>query len=313
MDDLKIEGLISDAEEGMNVGYRTPTFADDESEEVSLEEEEQPDEEVQKDEEVSSDDDEELDETDDEDESEDDKPEEEFLVKKVSKELEQERKELHRVYMGRLKELAGLRSKAALVDQINQNPQQVLPALAQRLGVELQPRGQQGQRPDAPTFQPKVDSNPREGENMADYIKRLMSESFAGLPEYLQQTIQQSMQGLQPAQQSASRQQLTTNGTDPVISYLDQHHSDWPMYEKEMVELVTKHPTYAQNPGELYRQAKALHTASGTQAAKVAKKGKGKKGVARAKTKVQTSAKPKGKTTWDQAWEAAKKDLVRGG
>lgn len=299
-DKVTIEGLVSDAEEGQDVGYRT--FGG-EAEEVSTQKPEQPGEEVQEDEEVS-------DEVEDEEpeDVEEEEDEEEFLVD-VPKELEEDRANLHRVYMTKLKELAGVRSQAALVEQLNRDPQRVIMNLAQRYGVQLQQPQQQQQAKETPKFEPKV-SEPREGENQAQYIQRLITESLGSLPDFIQQTITSAIQGNAAQQQTPTPVQQQEDVVKGVISYLDDKYTDWPMYEKEMVELVTKYPAYASNPDDLYNQAKRNHQASSTKATKVASKQKGRKSVARAKTKVKTKAKPKGRTTFDQAWDAAKADLL---
>lgn len=313
-ENVRIEGLLSDAEEGTNIGYRMPAFEVDEgSEEVSTGGTEKPEEEAQEGEVVSDTEGEQPGEDEGEEPTGEEGEEETYLVEEVPKELEEERKQLHRVYMGRLKELAGVRSKAALIDQINQDPERVLPELARRFGVQLgEQGGQEDKSTGAPKFEPKVNQQPGPDESMAAYIQRLISESISGLPEFIQQSITHATRGLQAPQQAGAQRPSgpITVSQDQVIQYLDANHSDWPMYEKEMVELVTKYPGYAANPADLYKQAKANHEAGKTASAKVAKKQQGKKGVARAKPRKATSARPKGRTTFDEAWDAAKKDLA---
>lgn len=306
-DEPKIEGLVTDAEEGMNIGYRRPTF-DDEAEEVSPTESKQPDEETEEGEEVFEEEEEEP----GEDEVEE---EEDFLVENVSPDLEEERKNLQRVYFSKLKELAGVRTKAALVDRIEKDPQGMLTMLARRFNVPIGGTAQESSAEvEAPKFSAKRLPEPKEGEQMGEYIQRALSEQLSDLPGFIQQSITHAVKGMQTRSAGAEPSRPAATGESAVqgvIGYLDSTHPDWPMYEKEMIELVEQHPTYASKPDLLYKQAKLNHSAGSTKVAKTAKKASKRKSVARSKTKVKTSMKPKGKPTFDQAWDAAKKELLQ--
>lgn len=104
--------------------------------------------------------------------------------------------------------------------------------------------------------------------------------------------------------------------TKNMETYLDQNFSDWRAYENEMVDLVTKHPTLANNPDMLYKLA-VPDTVIQSRAAKEAlKKIQGQASgaaVSSGSTTQRTATKPTKSLSFQEAYEHAKAELASKG
>ena len=283
----KIEGLPSDDNQdlGVNDGYMHFGMAKEESSSDKGKPEE------------------ELENLEEEGELEEEEPEEEeeedFLKKKVSPELEKERKNLLKSYTSKMKEVGGLRLKANLVDAIDANPEAVLRELALRYKVNLG-EAREVQRGE------EEDLSPRKDEEMPAYIARLVKGAVKTAVSGVQE------EGKRRVSEIEGRQALSEAKINATLKYLDDTYDDWGLYEKKMIALVTKHPSLATDPDELYQLARG--TGKNLRVIAKAKKEKAVRKVksgSRPTGTVVTSQKGKIRS-FDEAWNQAKRDLGKG-
>jgi len=296
----KIEGLPSDDNQdlGVNDGYMHFGMAKEES----SSDKGKPEEELENLEEEGELEEEEPEEEEDELEDEPEEEEEEdFLKKKVSPELEKERKNLLKSYTSKMKEVGGLRLKANLVDAIDANPEAVLRELALRYKVNLG-EAREVQRGE------EEDLSPRKDEEMPAYIARLVKGAVKTAVSGVQE------EGKRRVSEIEGRQALSEAKINATLKYLDDTYDDWGLYEKKMIALVTKHPSLATDPDELYQLARG----TGKNLRVIAKAKKEKEKAVR---KVKSGSRPtgtvvtsqKGKIrSFDEAWNQAKRDLGKG-
>jgi len=316
MADFIKEGDLDDGTEGSNVGYRTPSDAEEESDletgepgEEEVDEDELEGEEGLEDEEEPGEEEEPGDEEEEEEEE-----EEKDALPKVSKELEAERKVLQRAFTEKTKGIANLRLKAGIVDAIEANPEATLKKLAARFGVKLE-----GEAAPAVKAEPKVPDfsqvTPGKDEEFPVYLNRLFAHGFGLVPEMVDAAVTKAMGKGKPGETSEGAQGgLSNPEIKGILGYLDDKHPDWGLYEEKMIKLLVKHPSLGVDPEELYSLAKATSVNPRDKAAakkKVAKAAKGKMKKSTGKVKV---AGPKGKRmNFDEAWDRAKKTLRSGG
>lgn len=308
----KIEGInLDDGTEGSTVGFRGigSTYGRGDAEEVSetKEVEEEPEEETEEEEEE-----EEVEEEESEEEDEETELDEDGLPKKVSPELEAERKALHRAYSNKMKGMADLRLKANLVDQIISNPEQAIHQLAEHYGVKLADEGQTATE-EEPTLD--FDFDPKEDEKLPDYIKRVFQGGFQALAK--QQGKLQSQKREPVARTPQQRPAITEEDVRRTMDTLENKYDDWGLYEEAMVKLVQQHPTLGKDPDRLYRMAKedtvALASKATTKKNKQGKKKTTSSGARRkAKGKLTISTSKGKKMSFDEAWDRAKQDVAGG-
>ena len=311
---------LDDGTEGSNVGFMTPATVvgadQEESSEASEEEEEEADNLLEEEEEGEE-------ESEEEEEDEDLSGEE-----KLPAWLKKKSEDLDRDYTRKTKEIAGIRLKSQLVDQIEQNPEQTLKWLAQRFNVPLfEKPAEEAKGLDLKPID-LTGIQPQQGEDMLPFLNRLVNEGFgkygAALPDLVTKAVTQAL-SKQKGPAVGAYEPLPEGGSgeealNKKLEYLDKKYPDWGVYEKEMMGLLgADHSYYTDGESgldRLYRVGKAAYIAAGEgsriKAKKIAKKSKklGKKKIssgARGPGKVITS--PKGKLmTMDEAWERAKRN-----
>lgn len=104
--------------------------------------------------------------------------------------------------------------------------------------------------------------------------------------------------------------------TKNMETYLDQNFSDWRTYETQMVDLVTNHPTLANNPDLLYKLAVPESVIQSRAAKEALKKIQGQASsaqVSAGSTTHKTAVKSNGPLSFNQAIEAAKAELAAKG
>ena len=272
---------------GANMGYRTFS-ADEEKPEPETEE---PETEVDDDEEVSDDDEGES----DDDAAGDDGDDEDGLPK-VSPELEDERKNLHKVFNERMQEVSGLRMKAQLADAIADNPEAVIKSLAAQYGINMAT---------AETKEVKKELDleglaPGEKESLPVFIARVMDKVLDA---------RESNKPKVAPQQGAPS---VKEEVEKTLKYIQKTYSDWGVYEKRMTELVMKHPSLYKDPDELYKLAKGSFNAPQDKAKSKKAKGKVKKVTTGERGRAPVVTTPKGKkvpfnVAWDRAMREANK------
>jgi len=275
---------------GANMGYRTFS-ADEEKPEPEAEE---PENEVEDDEEVSDDDDGESDEdvTGDDGEKSDDK----LKLPDVSPGLEEEKKNLQRLVNDRMQEVSGLRMKAALADQIAQNPEAVIRNLAAQYNIDMSPK-------EVKESKKELDLEglaPGEKESLPAFIARVM--------EKVLDTRESNKPKVAPQQTGSS----VREEVEKTLKYIQKTYSDWGVYEKRMTELVMKHPSLYKDPDELYKLAKGSHNNPKDKAKSKKAKGKVKKVSSGERGRAPVVTTPKGKkvpfnVAWDRAMREANK------
>ena len=299
---------------GANAGYRTFSSSPERGEAVSTPEAGEPGEEPSEEEGLGPEGEEFEEEAEPEEEEEDPEGDEEGAdhgLPKVSAELEEERKQLIAAATEKFKGVAALRLKASLVDAIQQNPEATIRDLAQRYGVQLGGAPAQQQQEDTYEFK-AVDIEPKQDESISDFMKRLMGGYMSQLPGMMKA---QTPSAKGPAKGPAAQAEggLSEAEIAGSLRYLDSKYKDWPLYEETMVALLTKHPTYVNDLDSLYKTANA--TSVNTTDRINAKKNKQKKpstGV-RPKKRVTVRTGKGRKMSFNQAWNAADRELSSGG
>ncbi len=290
MEEEKSEGLPLEEDGGISLGYKR--FEGETEEESALSEEEPEKEPLEGGGEEESE--EEVEEPGDEEE------EEEESLPKVSKELEEERKNLLRSYTEKMKEVAGLRLKARLVDAIEANPEETLLELARRFNVKLPKEEEKKPLSGISLSAPKVD------EDLPSYIGRAIQEI---VPQAVEEAMGKTLQSLKGEK---GKEYVKESEIQGILDYLDSKYSDWGLYEKEMANLALRHPTLARDPDELYRLAKV--SSLDTRKIAKSKKERGRKKVQRSGERsskpVLTTAKGK-KLSFNEAWELAKREATK--
>lgn len=273
---------------GANMGYRM--FSTDEEKPESTDEE--PVEEVENDEEVSDDDDGESDDDADEDEDKSDDSE----LPKVSGELEEERKNLQRVFNDRMQEVSGLRMKAQLADAIAENPEAVIKNLAAQYNINMSPKEVKESKKELDLEGLK----PGEKESLPSFIARVMGQVLDAR--------EVNEPKVAPKQTGPS----VREEVEKTLTHIKTKYSDWGIYEKRMSELVMKHPSLYRDPDELYRLAKGSHNDPKDKAKSKKAKGKTKKVSSGERGRAPVITTQKGKkvpfnVAWDRAMAAANK------
>lgn len=273
---------------GANMGYRSFS-ADEEKSESTTEE---PEEEVEGDEEVSDDDAEESDDDVDEDEDKSD----DFELPKVSGELEEERKNLQRVFNDRMQEVSGLRMKAELADAIAKNPEAVIKNLAAQYNINMSPK------------------EVKESKKELD-LEGLVPGEKESLPVFIARVMEKVLDTRESNKPNEAQKQVGPSVREEVektLTHIRDKFSDWGIYEKRMTELVMKHPSLYRDPDELYRLAKGTYNNPKDKAKAKKVKGKAKKVSSGERGRAPVITTPKGKkvpfnVAWDRAMREANK------
>lgn len=309
-DEAKETEIDFGGEEGATTGYRR--FGEDyESEEEPTGSEGEPEEET-----TDEDSEEEPKDEDSEGEPGEEEGEEEievdFKLPEVSKELEGERKQMQKLVSDRLKSVGGLRIKAQLVDAIDQNPEQMIPYLAERYGIDLGQPTSSDEGGGEIKYE-TVNIEPKENENLHEYLNRVNEANFNQIFKAIGKLVQQPKAAPKRAPKRAAQGGAVGGETalQTAIDHLDKTYPDWGIYEDRMVELVMKHRSLLNDPDELYKLAKgsSANISDASKAKRVAKKkGKGKTSERPGKVVKIRSAKGKIMSV-AEAWDRAKQDL----
>ena len=154
-------------------------------------------------------------------------------------------KQMQAAYTKKTQEIAELKNKAGVYDQIVSNPHQNLAQIAEKLGYTLTPAQQA-----AAAQQQQEDWEPQSWE---DVLAQAEQRAEARL-----------MQKLQPILGQVHEMRKKT-----IEQQLDSKFPDWRQYEEPMARLLGEHPTLAKNPDLLYRLGvpPEVHEARATQRA----------------------------------------------
>ena len=276
---------------GANMGYRTYSADEEKPESESKE----PEKEVKSDEEVLDDD---GGESDDDAAGDDDGDvkDGDFKLPDVSPESEEEKKNLQRLVSDRMQEVSGLRMKAALADQIADNPEAVIRNLAAQYNIDMSPKEVKESKKELDL----VGLAPGEKESLPAFIARVMEKVLdareANVPKVAKQQAGPSVK----------------EEVEKTLKYIQKTYSDWGIYEKRMTELVMKHPSLYRDPDELYKLAKGSHNNPQDKAKSDKAKGKTKKVNSGERGRAPVITTPKGKkvpfnVAWDRAMREANK------
>jgi len=231
---------------------------------------------------------------------------------KIPKELAPIKNQLLANYSRKMREIATIRTKAQLVDAIEEDPEVTLLELADRFGINFG-----GQEEGPKEFDIGEIPEPAKDESMSAYMKRVLTlkapeiaKSFAEKPKAPRRKGRLALQG--------SKEEVEAS-VQASMAYLTREHSDWTLYEDDLVEIVSAHPTMARDAKGLdllYEMAKTKATGDMRKAAKKRMKGlsdKAKKTVRTGERSTRpaiTTQKGK-KVTFGEAWDMAKRDASK--
>ena len=140
-------------------------------------------------------------------------------------EIQKAYKSMQGQFTKRMQQFSKEREKIDAYNQFMQNPQESLRRMAQQYGVDL---GQQQQN--------DKEFAPNDWNDVVNHIQ--------------EQTKQSIMEQLQPLFSDLHNVKRTS-----TEQYLDSTYPDWRSYENEMMDLLQEHPSLANNPDLLYRNA----------------------------------------------------------
>lgn len=199
-------------------------------------------------------------------------------------ELESAYKEMQRAFTKKTGEVAKSRDKLKQYDEFIANPVDSMKKLAQQYGYNLV-QGQQDAK------------NPQKFETWDDVMAEAKKQVMDELEPMLGEVKNLKKQSIE--------------------SYLDTNFTDWRTYEDDMIANLQEHPSLANDPQKLYR----LSVPESVYEARMLKKAEAKlRGTSDASTvrgqsstTKETSQKPSGPLSFDQAVEVAKQTLARQG
>lgn len=199
-------------------------------------------------------------------------------------ELEAAYKQMQGSYTKRMQELAQHRTAIDAYQSFQRDPKGTLTQLAQSYGLQLVERGQD--QPQDQNFQ------------SWDDVKKHFFNEF-----------QKEM--LQPVVKEV--QQLKKQN---IEAHLDSRYPDWRTYEDQMMDTLRAHPSLVQDPDKLYRLSvpEAVWEARATnRAMQKLKAASDNAQVSGGGSVKQTTQKPTGPLSFDQAVQLAKQKLLESG
>jgi len=214
---------------GAFVGYRTPIAEEESPSEEELEEEVEEEEEEVEEEEL---------------EEEEEEPEVGFEPFEGFNQLP---KPMQAQVTKLAQETAQAKLRLSVLDSIEKDPQTALLTLAEKYGIDL---GQGGQDEEVEEFAINEVLQPEEGEDPAKYIARAMATYLGQFAKH------QAKATMQKPAASTTQDFSIEKAVQGVVDGLSEKHKDWALYQDRMIELITKHPTLAGDPDELYKLAK---------------------------------------------------------
>jgi hypothetical protein len=125
--------------------------------------------------------------------------------------------------------------------------------------------------------------------------------------------IQQRAEEIANKQLNPMLKEVSTLKQQSIEARLDSDYADWRTYEEAMVQNLTEHPTLSKNLDLLYRLSvpqDVIEQRAYKKAMEKLKGGSDASQISGAKTtSTQTSQRPEGKLTMDQAWQLALKQV----
>lgn len=210
-------------------------------------------------------------------------------------ELESAYKQMQAAYTKRTTELKKHEQKIKMYDAFAANPAQAIQEVAQQMGFKLTKAEAQA------IANEQTQTNEFNPQSWDDVISKAKQDAKQEILKELSPFINQVKETRQ----------------SQVEKTLDEKCPDWRVYEPKMMEMLQKHPTLVNDPEELYRVSvpPEVWTARAAQAAlrKLQDKVSASELSGGSTTTQQASDKPKGKMTFNESVEYAKKKLAAEG
>jgi hypothetical protein len=235
-----------------------------------------------------------------------------------SEKLSKREKELQKAYTTKFRELSKKRGMIQMMEQIQEDPQNMIPWLAEKLGVKLVKEGTTKEKDEVKFETPDLSAvQPGENETMPAYINRVFTAGMKGLVDQIPKAIAAGMKG--SSQVAAKREPLfpkedkNADSIQDAIKELDEKHDDWPLYEDEMVKVLKDKPSLISDPEKLYAEAKkSSNLFTLTREKSKAKKLENRKFSTGSRGSGKRQTQKKGKVmNFAESWERAKQDVVR--
>lgn len=169
---------------------------------------------------------------------------------------------LQKMYLTKFRELSKQREKVELMDEIQKNPEKMIPWLAEKLGVEIGAPSKENEGGDDFKIEPPDMSNlqPKQNEDMLDFMNRALATGFQQMMSQLPKAVQTAVSKSLPKQRtekeplfSQDQQESGAQKTQKAIEALDKTHEDWPLFEDDMIAALREDPTLIDDPEKLYK------------------------------------------------------------
>lgn len=227
-----------------------------------------------------------------------------FDPKEVPEELQPAYKQMQRAFTKKTQDLAKHRKKVEAYDAFERDPVNTLQRIAGQMGYSLT-------RAEAQAMHNQ--NQAQAGEDLSNWQPQTWQEVLQKAEERAIARVRQEQQSqLEPVLNEVKG--LRRNQIEKV---LDDEVPEWRQYEDEMSTLLQDHPSLVKDPVRLARlaipdevwQSKAMQAAM----KRLQSKANSAQPSAGSTTRKEPSAKPKGNLTFQEAYEAAKKELSSGG
>ena len=216
--------------------------------------------------------------------------------KDLPEELQPHFKRMQRSFTKKMQSVNEYKTKAQMVDDFNRDPVGMMSRLATQYGYTLSKPGQNSQTggQDTKEWQPQTWNEVIE--KATETAKKQATEEILGK--------------LGPV-----FDEVRNVKKSKIESILDEEVPEWREYEDDMSELLSTHPTLANDPEKLVRLAVPKEVIEGRAMQKALKRMKDKAEAAKVgggSSNQPVETKPKGKLTFAESVEAAKKQLAQG-
>lgn len=146
------------------------------------------------------------------------------------------KKQLLSDYHRKTEGVADLRKDAEAYRAFRQDPHGTLQAVARQLGYDLSRQGGDGQGDKPEGWNPGLNTDPESWQDVGNWLMQQVESALT-----------QKLGPLQSQVQTAQRNSLENQ--------LNEIDPSWRSYEQQMIDVMAKHPTLAQDPGMLYRMS----------------------------------------------------------